>query len=166
MGTKAPRKWVPKPGARITKKQAQFVGEALDGLRESGEEVTPRNLLDLARDDRSPLHKLFEWDDDIAAEEFRIYQARKLIGGVHMISINNKPVKGFHSIEFEGEEVTHEYVRHDLVIEDDASISQVSRDLYSDIEAAVRKAVDLGLQKRSKPWREIQKAVYGNRPGL
>lgn len=49
-------------------------------LQEIGEDsVTPEQVLEKARDEKSELHKYFEWDDSIAAEKYRLYQARQLI---------------------------------------------------------------------------------------
>lgn len=41
--------------------------------------LTPRAVLDAARDERSPLHEEFSWDDDEAAEGFRLIQAGALL---------------------------------------------------------------------------------------
>lgn len=47
--------------------------------------VTPTRVVDDARADDSPLHDLFEWDDDKAAEAYRLQQARDVIGAVHIL---------------------------------------------------------------------------------
>lgn len=41
--------------------------------------VAPAQIVEAARDENSPLHGVFEWDDTIAAEEHRLLQARQLI---------------------------------------------------------------------------------------
>lgn len=41
--------------------------------------VTAKELLDASRDENAPLHNCFEWNDTIAAEKYRQYQARKII---------------------------------------------------------------------------------------
>lgn len=41
--------------------------------------ITPQELLEKARDKNSELHKCFEWDDSIAAEKYRLQQARHII---------------------------------------------------------------------------------------
>lgn len=43
-----------------------------------GDDVTPQEIVDKARNDRTELHKAFEWRDDVAAEKYRVYQARQL----------------------------------------------------------------------------------------
>jgi len=41
--------------------------------------LRPIDVVDEARDESSPLHKHFEWDDTTAAEQHRLWQARQLI---------------------------------------------------------------------------------------
>lgn len=42
-------------------------------------EITPEQLLQKARNKKSELHKCFEWDDSIAAEKYRLHQARRVL---------------------------------------------------------------------------------------
>lgn len=46
---------------------------------QSLDEITPQNVLDLARDQNSKLHSDFEWDNEIAGEKYRLIQARQMI---------------------------------------------------------------------------------------
>lgn len=48
-------------------------------IRGIGEEATSQQIVDRARDENSELHKCFEWDDSIAAEQYRIQQARYVV---------------------------------------------------------------------------------------
>lgn len=45
----------------------------------NGGELLPKAVLDAARDDESPLHGQFDWEDSEAAEKWRLHQARNLI---------------------------------------------------------------------------------------
>lgn len=57
-----------------------FKADAQKVADEIGEEkVTPELVLERARDENSELHKCFEWDDGIAAEKYRLEQARRII---------------------------------------------------------------------------------------
>lgn len=59
------------------------VGGHLDLLRQQFKgELTPRDVVDDARNPNSPLHSYFEWDDGAAAEAYRLKQARGLIKAV------------------------------------------------------------------------------------
>lgn len=46
---------------------------------ERSHRLTPSAVVEAARDAASPLHPLFEWDDDLAAEAYRLDQARAVI---------------------------------------------------------------------------------------
>ena len=43
-----------------------------------GNEYTPSQILELARDKTTELHKCFIWDDTIAAEKWRLHTARQI----------------------------------------------------------------------------------------
>lgn len=70
--------------ARIT---AQVAGDQIEILRErNGGFVQAMDVVNEARPKKSPLHPVFEWDDDVAAELYREDQARHLIRSVVIVS--------------------------------------------------------------------------------
>lgn len=71
---------------------AKEVGEYLELLRlECKGELTPADVVKAARNENSPLHSFFEWDDSAAAEAHRLNQARGLIRAV--VAIYTDPDK-------------------------------------------------------------------------
>lgn len=56
--------------------------EYLNSLKDEDGVLTVAAVLAAARDEASPIHHLFEWDDAIAAEALRWMQAATLIRGV------------------------------------------------------------------------------------
>lgn len=69
---------------------AALVGAHLYLLRQQCHgELTPKDVLDDARHDNSPLHSFFEWNDGAAAEAYRLQQARGLIRSV--VAIYTRP---------------------------------------------------------------------------
>ena len=42
-------------------------------------DITPEKVVDLARNENTALHPLFEWRDDVAAEKYRAKQAHGII---------------------------------------------------------------------------------------
>ena len=48
-------------------------------IAEIGESATPQEILEKGRDPETELHKCFEWDDTVAAEKYRIQQARQIV---------------------------------------------------------------------------------------
>ena len=47
--------------------------------------VTTQAVIADAEDPQSPLHPFFEWDNDVAADSWRIEQARRLIRSVRLV---------------------------------------------------------------------------------
>lgn len=71
---------IARPGTRWSKTAIREVVNRFKLIRaQNGGSITASLVLDDARDERSPLHKYFEWDDSKAAEKWRLEQARKLI---------------------------------------------------------------------------------------
>ena len=58
-------------------------------IRSIGEDVSAEQIVNKARDEGTELHKCFEWDNDIAAEKYRLVQARYV---VHHLVIEEKEV--------------------------------------------------------------------------
>lgn len=66
-----------KPGFEsLHKADAQLVAAEIASI---GESATPAQIVDKARDDSTELHKCFEWRDDVAAEKYRLQQARQVV---------------------------------------------------------------------------------------
>lgn len=52
--------------------------------------ITPQEIVEKARDENSELHKCFEWDDTIAAEKYRIQQAKTILLNLVVINIDKE----------------------------------------------------------------------------
>lgn len=68
---------------------ANIVGKTIEKIEKKYGECTASLLLEEARNKKSQLHSLFEWDDTVAAEKFRLDQATKIITAVAVIYDNN-----------------------------------------------------------------------------
>jgi len=73
MLTKTPKK---NPGFVTNKDTINALRSLCDA---SGGVLKPETVVDAARDPESPLHRHFEWDDSVAAEQWHIIQARTLL---------------------------------------------------------------------------------------
>lgn len=65
---------------------AQVAADTIVGLQKQlgKDAISAKELLDSSRDENAPLHSCFEWDDTVAAEQYRTYQARKIIGSIEI----------------------------------------------------------------------------------
>ena len=85
----------------VHKVSAQAVGEICERLEKQNGACTPQALLDESRDPSAPLHNEFDWDDTVAAEKWRIEQARMLIKDVRIIrSDDTQERKMYHERGF------------------------------------------------------------------
>ena len=93
----------------------------LEAIRGQYSKLTPRVVVDEARDPEHPLHSRFEWDDSIAGEAYRIQQARELIRSVRVVHKEadeagpEKSVRAYVSLANENE---HAYEPVEEVAED------------------------------------------------
>jgi hypothetical protein len=71
---------------------AQIAAERLKKIKNQYGAITPRVVVDDAANPRSPLHPCFEWDDETAADNFRLAQARKLIGSIVVAEMDDQIV--------------------------------------------------------------------------
>lgn len=95
----------------ILKTDPQVVGEYCHDLEQKkGGKITPKELVEAAKDVNSPLHCEFEWNDSVAAQKFRETQASYIIRSIEVeivhipTSITNVEVKivpaGMHGVRF------------------------------------------------------------------
>jgi hypothetical protein len=80
--------------SKLSHAEKQAAMAALNEMaKRNGGRITAEQLVNAARDDDSPLHDYFEWDDTTAAHQWRITQARALIGSAKLnITINSQKV--------------------------------------------------------------------------
>lgn len=61
------------------KTSADVVGKALTEIEQRDGAVTSRAFLEYSRPEESETHDMFEWDDSIAAEKYRLAQSGRII---------------------------------------------------------------------------------------
>lgn len=64
---------------------AQTVGNELERIYAEQGTLEPSVVVEQSKPEHAPLHDLFEWDDEIAAEKWREQQARVVIANVMMV---------------------------------------------------------------------------------
>lgn len=118
------------------------VKHALDTLFERSQSgvITPQEIVEAARDEQSPLHDSFEWDNRRAGNLYRLTQARDLLGRYEVI-IQRQPVRAFVRVESQGG-----YMRSEAVVTD--------RDLYAEVYRQFCDEVD-ALLERNRRWENL-----------
>lgn len=83
---------------------AETAGQHLEHLDRQHGAVTPKILLEDSRPTNATLHSCFEWDNEKAAEKYRIVQARDIIGNLVFVAIPEdeeplqEPIRAFVSV--------------------------------------------------------------------
>ena len=82
-------KWLDEFKAMYKGIDAQTVADEITSI---GDAVSPQEIVEKAKDEMTELHKCFEWDDEIAAEKYRVYEARQLVR--HLVIEKPEPEEG------------------------------------------------------------------------
>src|SRR5689334_20620055 len=77
------KEYFARDGSGFSKKDAEKIGPVLYELSTRGA-VTARDVVDAARSKNSPLHPYFEWDDKVAADQWRVHDARRMLGSIRI----------------------------------------------------------------------------------
>ena len=117
---------------------------ALDELNQAHGHLTPDLVVQAAQYEQSPIHSIFEGDDGKAAQQHRLWQARRLIRSVQIERPDGKPMPKYLSVKIEGdrqyEEASIEVLDRDkwaVVLEETASALE-------DLEGRIETLVQLG----------------------
>lgn len=129
-----------------SKADPQKIGEALADIAAKHDgELKPVAVVFAAEDERSVLHKHFEWDDAEAAYKFRLDQARDLIALIRVDDeIDTEPVRAFLSVKDNGDNTSYRTVgevRNSAHLQS-LVLRQADRDLAS-FQARYRELADI-----------------------
>jgi hypothetical protein len=84
---------------RNRKVDPQIVHETLEDIRAANEgKLRPPDVVAASRPETAALHPCFTWDDAVAAEQHRLWEARELIREVTVV-INEKRTPAYYSIQ-------------------------------------------------------------------
>ena len=129
-----------KHGSRI-RADAQKCGELMERLSASEKGLTARTLLEANKPEAAPLHNYFEWNDFVAAEEWRLHQSRNAINSIIRCDIKStdelgdeQPVRAFF--------ITTEKNRYDpiqAIVQQEDKYSMLLRQAFSELTAFQRK---------------------------
>lgn len=91
-----------------------------DELERLGEDITPEQIVEAAREEGSELHKCFTWDDTEAAAKWRKQEARQLLHFLVIREVPDEeeaeqkpPVRCFYKTDNGGYKTAEKVFRHD-----------------------------------------------------
>jgi hypothetical protein len=119
--------------------------------------LTPQQVVAAAKDQKSPLHGCFTWDDSKAAHAHRLWQARELIASVEFEPTkDHAPFRAYVHIRNDGE-VDGRYVSTIDALSDPETRKVVLQRALGDLDR-VRERYEQ-LSELASVWRAIKKAA-------
>lgn len=86
--------WNPNFRLPISHTDIKLILKELRYIEENNGELTPAMLVEASRDTRSVLHQYFEWNNQKAADSWRMQQARMLLGNIQVKVVKEgKPIR-------------------------------------------------------------------------
>jgi len=141
-----------------------LVEEELSDLNKQHGHLTPDLVLESAVSASSPLHSLFEWDNDKAGHSFRLWQARKLIRSVKIERPDGQLMPKFISLKVEDE---RHYEEAAVVVQDQDKWTAVLEDAaaaLNDLEHRIETLIQLGdSENRLELAQSLQKGALSLR---
>lgn len=149
------------PGAPFGDQTAQHIGEMLEPLGR----FTPAQVVDMGRDEHSVLYPYFEWNDRVAAEGYRLYQARQIVNHIQVVietGGRSLPTKAFHHVSIlraDGNpEGTDTYVTVHVARQNDELKNQIIQKALSELKSWQRRYAEYS-QIFGELFDEIDKAA-------
>ena len=141
-------KYKAKRGVPLKREDAQIIGERLERLMQSGP-ITNEMVVDDARPEASPIHPYFEWDDETAAEKYRLQQAGYYLRCIEVeVETSEEPVRAFHVVTVD--EGIRGYVPLDTVVSHVELLEQIIAQAFHSLQS---------WRRQYKQYRELLPAL-------
>jgi hypothetical protein len=139
------------PGFETGNLTPQIVGDALADIEDRHGVINPHTVVNESRPKNAPLHPVFEWCDEIAAEKWRVEQARRVVRSVEIIAKDrNEPTQiAYVNIQSHGGYVSAATVRSQPDFYEEALRSYRSR-----LEAAL---IQLAKLEKLAPGSQLKR---------
>ena len=110
---------------------AQTAGEEIERIHRKHGQLLPADIVDESRHQSAPLHGVFEWRDQEAAEKYRQVQARELLRAIVVVDSGaglREPVRAFVRVQ-------QGYQPMELVIKRPDQLEELKAAAFRDLEA-------------------------------
>ena len=126
-----------KSGTRYSA-DADLVGHELEIIEKDNGTLKAEDVVKYARNENSELHKIFEWDDTAAAEQYRLHQARKVLFSISIVTNEDEEitesVRAYVNV-VDSEENERKFKNIARVLENDEEYEQLKKKAYKDLQS-------------------------------
>lgn len=117
---------------------AQQAGEYLAELENEKGTLTPELILNESRDENAVLHSCFEWDDEKAAEGYRLYQAGRILRNITVvIERENTPpqnIRAFVNVSDNSKHETGKFISLNVAMQNDDYRAQILKNALYELQ--------------------------------
>jgi len=99
-------------------------------------EITPQNVVDLARNENSVIHNDFEWNDTVAGEKYRNIQAREMIRNFVIVK-EEKEAEPVRALQIST--TVNEYKPVEIILRNEDEYQSLLRRALGELEAFKRR---------------------------
>ncbi len=102
------------------KVKVEKVVKELQNIKSKQGELTPEAIVEAGKRKSSPMHKLFQWDNELAGHQYRLQQARTIINNIEITVIKDNKPYNIDAYEIVKSETGREYKSFDVMTFDEA----------------------------------------------
>ena len=137
------------------KVDANVVGKVLEKIERRNGSVTTKAFLEESRSKKCPTHFMFEWDDTIAAEKYRLSQAAMIINQIECVVEGvSDPVPAFVNVKVKSVKKSAVFINIETAIADDEMRAQLLQNALRELKAFEKKYQ--GLQELDFVYQAIK----------
>lgn len=108
-----------------------------DEIASIGEEATPQQIVDKARSKDTELHKCFEWDNKMAAEKYRLHQARLVTN--HLVFVTQEHKENYEVRVFQKVNPERGYIQTKVIFKNEDMHEQLLKSAYRELSTFTAK---------------------------
>lgn len=128
-------------GSRISGVAVAAARQELLRIRQDRGDITPEIVVEEAASEDSPIHAAFEWDDEDAAHEHRLSQARHLVKSVRLVVDDAKnTIPAFVHVVVNNQ---RSYQPIELVVQSRTMLESATEQLVGKLDAAKQAVEDV-----------------------
>lgn len=149
-------------GNRSFAVSAQVVGEEIEKLSQGDAGCKPEQVVESARNEASPLHPLFTWDDSEAASKYRLHEARNVVNALKVtVMVQDREVNAPAFVSVGHTSENHErgegYRPVMVVVQDEQFANEAKAEALSRLRALRQRYASLG--DLSPVWEAIDQVA-------
>lgn len=129
-------KW--KTGARI-KGSAQASGELFEQLSQTEAGLTAETLLNANKPKNAPLHNDYEWNNQKAANQWRLHQSRHFMDSLTVVMVNYETSEELQTRAVHITTEPHKYEPITTIIQSESKYECLLSNAFSELQAFQRK---------------------------